>query len=103
MAATRAIEIRTEIPGPRSRDVLARKARAVAGPLVIYLPVVAHEARGVVLVDVDGNSFIDFTGGVGVLNVGHSHPRVVEAAQEQLERFSPPDFPIGPPEGYVRP
>ena len=101
MAATRAIEIRTEIPGPRSRDVLARKERTVAGPLVIYLPIVAHEARGVVLVDVDGNSFIDFTGGVGVLNVGHSHPRVVEAAQEQLARFTHTDFTIIPYEPYV--
>ena len=57
---------------------------------------------GATLTDVDGNTFIDFTGGVGCLNVGHSHPRVVEAAQEQLERFSHTDFTIVPYETYVR-
>src|SRR5207342_51886 len=53
------------------------------------------------LTDVDGNTFIDFTGGVGCLNVGHSHPRVVEAAQEQLARFAHTDFTIVPYEPYV--
>ena len=50
----------------------------------IVLPIVAHEGRGATLTDVDGNTFSDFTGGVGCLNTGHSHPRVVEAATEQL-------------------
>jgi 4-aminobutyrate aminotransferase/(S)-3-amino-2-methylpropionate transaminase len=56
---------------------------------------------GVTLTDVDGNTFIDFTGGVGCLNVGHSHPQVVAAAQEQLARFSHTDFTIVPYEAYV--
>jgi 4-aminobutyrate aminotransferase/(S)-3-amino-2-methylpropionate transaminase len=64
-------------------------------------PIVAAEARGVTLTDVDGNTFIDFTGGVGCLNVGHSHPRLIEAAQEQLARFSHTDFTIVPYEVYV--
>jgi 4-aminobutyrate aminotransferase / (S)-3-amino-2-methylpropionate transaminase / 5-aminovalerate transaminase len=101
MAATRSIELRTEIPGPRSRAILERKERAVASPLVHNLPIVAHDARGSLLTDVDGNTFIDFTGGVGVLNVGHSHPRVVDAAQEQLARFAHTDFTIVPYEPYV--
>jgi 4-aminobutyrate aminotransferase / (S)-3-amino-2-methylpropionate transaminase / 5-aminovalerate transaminase len=101
MAATRSIELRTEIPGPRSRELLARKAKAVAEPLSIYLPVVIQEGRGALITDVDGNTFLDFTGGVGCLNVGHSHPRVVAAAQEQLERFSHTDFTIVPYEAYV--
>jgi 4-aminobutyrate aminotransferase/(S)-3-amino-2-methylpropionate transaminase len=62
---------------------------------------VIEEARGATLTDVDGNTFIDFTGGVGCLNVGHSHPRVVEAAQEQLTKFSHTDFTIVPYEVYV--
>ena len=101
MAATRAIELKTEIPGPRSRAVLERKERVVADPLSIYAPIVIAEGRGATITDLDGNTFIDFTGGVGCLNVGHSHPRVVEAAQAQLERFSHTDFTIVPYEQYV--
>ncbi|MDX6486482.1 MAG: 4-aminobutyrate aminotransferase [Gaiellaceae bacterium] len=98
---TRAIELRTTIPGPRSREILERKERVIADPLSIYLPVVIAEGHGVTLTDVDGNTFIDFTGGVGCLNVGHSHPQVVAAAQEQLGRFSHTDFTIVPYESYV--
>jgi 4-aminobutyrate aminotransferase/(S)-3-amino-2-methylpropionate transaminase len=98
---TRAIELRTEIPGPKSKAILARKTRVVAEPLSVFLPVVIEEGHGATLTDVDGNTFIDFTGGVGCLNVGHSHPRVVAAAQEQLARFSHTDFTIVPYEVYV--
>jgi 4-aminobutyrate aminotransferase / (S)-3-amino-2-methylpropionate transaminase / 5-aminovalerate transaminase len=101
MAMTRTIELKTVIPGPRSREILAGKERVVADPLSVFLPVVIEEGRGATLTDVDGNTFIDFTGGVGCLNVGHSHPRVVEAAQEQLAKFSHTDFTIVPYEVYV--
>jgi 4-aminobutyrate aminotransferase / (S)-3-amino-2-methylpropionate transaminase / 5-aminovalerate transaminase len=102
MATTKTIELRTKIPGPRSRQILERKERVVADPLSIYHNLVIERGQGATLTDVDGNTFIDFTGGVGCLNVGHSHPRVVEAAQEQLERFSHTDFTIVPYEVYVR-
>jgi 4-aminobutyrate aminotransferase / (S)-3-amino-2-methylpropionate transaminase / 5-aminovalerate transaminase len=101
MATTRAIELKTEIPGPRSRQILDRKARVIAEPLSIYLPIVIEEARGATITDVDGNTFIDFAGGVGCMNVGHSNPRVVEAAKEQMERFTHTDFTIIPYENYV--
>ncbi|MFN2467360.1 MAG: 4-aminobutyrate--2-oxoglutarate transaminase [Gaiellaceae bacterium] len=101
MAVTRAIELRTEVPGPRSREILERKQRVVADPLSIYLPIVIAEGRGALITDVDGNTFLDFTGGVGCLNVGHSHPQVVAAAQEQLARFGHTDFTIVPYEIYV--
>ena len=101
MAVTRTIDLRTEIPGPRSREILARHERAVAAPLSIVHGVVAADGRGATLTDVDGNTFVDFTGGVGCLNVGHSHPRVVAAAQEQLERFAHTDYTIVPYETYV--
>ena len=101
MATTRAIDIKTAIPGPRSKEILERKDRVVAEPLSIFLPVVIDQGRGATLTDVDGNTFIDFAGGVGCLNVGHSHPRVVEAAQQQLEKFSHTDFTIVPYEVYV--
>src|SRR4051794_29810942 len=101
MAATRAIRLQTDIPGPRSRQILERKARAVADPLSVYLPIVVAEGRGSTLTDVDGNTFLDFAGGVGCLNVGHAHPRVGEAVQEQAARFLHTDFTIVPYEVYV--
>src|SRR5215218_4568835 len=101
MAATRRIELKTAIPGPCSREVLDRLAASVASPLAITFPIAAAEARGAAITDVDGNVFIDFAGGVGCLNVGHSHPQVVAAAQEQLDRFSHTDFTIVPYEVYV--
>ncbi len=101
MATTRRIELRTAIPGPRSKAILDRKDKVIAGPLSITIPVVIQEGRGSTLTDVDGNTFIDFTGGVGCLNVGHSHPKLVEAAQEQLTRFAHTDFTIVPYEVYV--
>ncbi|HEX7625659.1 MAG TPA: 4-aminobutyrate--2-oxoglutarate transaminase [Gaiellaceae bacterium] len=101
MATTRAITLKTAIPGPRSRAVLDRLAASVASPLAITFPVVAAEARGATITDVDGNTFIDFAGGVGCLNVGHSHPHVVQAAQDQLERFSHTDFTVVPYEVYA--
>jgi 4-aminobutyrate aminotransferase / (S)-3-amino-2-methylpropionate transaminase / 5-aminovalerate transaminase len=101
MVATRSIELRTEVPGPRSRAILERKERVVAGPLALTFPIVAAAGHGARLIDVDGNTFIDFTGGVGCLNVGHAHPKVVAAAQEQLARFAHTDFTIVPYEPYV--
>jgi 4-aminobutyrate aminotransferase / (S)-3-amino-2-methylpropionate transaminase / 5-aminovalerate transaminase len=101
MAMTRAIQLRTEIPGPKSKEILERKEAVVAEPLSIFLPVVVDHAQGATLTDVDGNTFLDFTGGVGCLNVGHTHPQVVAAAQEQLTRFSHTDFTIVPYETYV--
>jgi 4-aminobutyrate aminotransferase/(S)-3-amino-2-methylpropionate transaminase len=101
MAATRAIRLTTEVPGPRSRAIVERKEHAVADALSLYLPIVAAEGRGATLTDVDGNTYIDFAGGVGCLNVGHAHPRVVAAVQEQAARFLHTDFTIVPYEVYV--
>jgi 4-aminobutyrate aminotransferase/(S)-3-amino-2-methylpropionate transaminase len=101
VATTKTIELRTAVPGPRSAAILERKGNVVADPLSVYVPVVAAEGRGAMLTDVDGNTFIDFTGGVGCLAVGHAHPRVVAAAQEQMQRFSHTDFTVVPYEPYV--
>src|SRR5262249_32063957 len=101
MATTRTIAVQTALPGPRSRAVLDRLETSVASPLALTFPVVGAEARGATLTDLDGNVFIDFAGGVGCLNVGHSHPRVVAAAQEQLERFAHTDYTVVPYEVYA--
>ena len=101
MATTRAIEMKTALPGPRSKAVLDRIAAAVAAPLAITFPLVIEDGRGATLTDLDGNTFIDFTGGIGCLNVGHSLGKVVAAAQEQLEHFGHTDFTVIPYEVYA--
>jgi 4-aminobutyrate aminotransferase / (S)-3-amino-2-methylpropionate transaminase / 5-aminovalerate transaminase len=101
MATTKTIDIRTAIPGPRSSEILARKERVIADPLSIFLPIVIDHGEGATLTDVDGNTFLDFTGGVGCLNVGHANPRLVEAVQEQAAKFFHTDFTIVPYEVYV--
>jgi 4-aminobutyrate aminotransferase/(S)-3-amino-2-methylpropionate transaminase len=101
VATTRVIELRTEIPGPRTREILARESRAVAKPLGVHEPVFAAEAHGATITDVDGNTFVDFVGGVGVMNVGHNHPRVVQAIHEQADRFLHTDFTVVAYELYV--
>lgn len=101
MAAIRAIDLKTEIPGPRSREILHRLEASVSSSLAITLPVVAAEGRGATLTDVDGNTFLDFAGGVGCLNVGHAHPHVTEAVQEQAARFLHTDYTIVPYEIYA--
>src|SRR5438067_3404267 len=101
MATTKAIELKTGIPGPRSKEILERKDRVVADPLSIFLPVVIEHGEGATLTDVAGNTFLAFTGGVGCLNVGHAHPRVVDAISEQATKFLHTDFTIVPYEVYV--
>ena len=93
--------IKTEIPGPKSRELMARRHNAVSAGLGIATPMFAKEAKGALLTDVDGNTFIDFGGGIGVLNVGHAHPRVVEAVKEQAERLLHTCFYVTEYEPYV--
>jgi 4-aminobutyrate aminotransferase/(S)-3-amino-2-methylpropionate transaminase len=101
MAAIRAIELKTAIPGPRSREILDRLSTSVSSALAITIPIVAAEGHGATLTDVDGNTFLDFAGGVGCLNVGHAHPHVTEAVQEQAARFLHTDYTIVPYEIYA--
>lgn len=98
----RAIAMRHEIPGPRSKIVLAAKEQFVSRAIGIHLPAAIERAEGALLTDVDGNTFIDLAGGVGCMNVGHSHPRVVRAIVEQAQRFTHTDFSVAPYELYVR-
>jgi 4-aminobutyrate aminotransferase / (S)-3-amino-2-methylpropionate transaminase / 5-aminovalerate transaminase len=95
------IALRTEIPGPRSLEILERERHAVARPLVVHGPVVAASASGSTITDVDGNTFLDFVGGVGVMNVGHGHPKVVQAIHEQSERLLHTDFTVVAYELYI--
>ncbi len=77
----------TELPGPRSRAIIERD-RSVASPsLTRAYPLVADRGSGYVVVDVDGNRFLDFAAGIAVASTGHSHPRVVAAIKEQADRL----------------
>ena len=93
--------LKTAIPGPRSLELMARKTDAVARGIGTTMPVFAVEAGGGVVVDVDGNSLIDFGSGIAVTTIGNSAPRVVAAVQDQVELFTHTCFMITPYEGYV--
>ena len=80
---------------------MERKRRAVPRGWANAIPVFVKEARGALLTDVDGNTFIDFAGGIGAMNVGHTHPRVVEAVSEQVKDFIHTAFQAVPYEPYV--
>lgn len=95
------IQIRTEIPGPKSRALLDRRAAAVPRGVPAVTPIAVVHAEGAVVTDADGNRLIDFGGGIGVVNTGHRHPGVVEAVRTQLDRFAHVCFPVSTYEPYV--
>jgi 4-aminobutyrate aminotransferase/(S)-3-amino-2-methylpropionate transaminase len=84
-----------------NRELQTRREAAVARGVSTMLPVFAARARGAELWDVEGKRYIDFAGGIGVLNTGHNHPRVVKAVAQQLEGFSHSCFQVAPYESYV--
>lgn len=92
----------TDIPGPRSQELFKRRQAAVPHGVGTQLPVFVDQAGGGVTVDVDGNSLIDFGAGIAVVNVGNSAPRVVQRAQQQVERFTHNCFMVTPYESYVQ-
>lgn len=91
----------TELPGPRSAEMTARRAKAVAGGVSSSTPVYAADADGGVIVDIDGNSLIDLGSGIAVTSVGASHPAVAAAVAEQAARFTHTCFMVTGYEGYV--
>lgn len=95
------IQVRTEIPGPKSKEWMRRRQEAVARGVAHATPIFAARAEGAVLDDVDGNRFLDFAGGIGVLNVGHRAPRVVAALREQIDAFLHTCFSVAPYGKYI--
>jgi 4-aminobutyrate aminotransferase/(S)-3-amino-2-methylpropionate transaminase len=91
----------TEVPGPRSRALQARRSEAVAQGVSTAFPVYIESGSGAILVDVDGNALIDLGSGIAVTGVGHSAGPVVEAVRAQAGRFSHTCFMVTPYEGYV--
>lgn len=101
-AKTSSIELKTAIPGPKSIEWMKRKDAAVPRSLGAVLPVFVQSATGATIEDIDGNRFLDFAGGIGCMNMGHTAPEVVEAIQEQSSRFLHTCFMVSPYEGYVQ-
>src|SRR5258707_3174340 len=95
------IQLRTEIPGPRSRALMARREAAVPRGPYNSAPIFMASAEGATLEDVDGNRYLDFAGGIGCLNVGHRAPRVMSAIQEQLDKHLHLCFAVTPYESYI--
>jgi 4-aminobutyrate aminotransferase/(S)-3-amino-2-methylpropionate transaminase len=97
-----AIRLVTELPGPRSRALLARRAAALPSGLGKATDVVIDHAEGALVHDVDGNTFIDLVGGIGMLAVGHSPPNVVKAISDQAAKYIHLCALVGTMEPYVR-
>ncbi len=91
----------TELPGPKSQEIIKRRSDAVSASLGMALPAVITHASGGILLDVDGNQIIDMGSGIAVVNVGNSAPKVVERVQKQVADFTHTCFMIAPYEGYI--
>ncbi len=91
----------TAIPGPKSQEMQARRLKAVSHGVGAALPVYIEKANGAILVDIDGNHFIDLGCGIGVTTIGHTNPGVIDAVSHQVNQVTHTLFTVTPYEGYV--
>ena len=96
------IQLKTSIPGPKSRALGERSSQAVPRGIAQVTPIFVNKAVGAVIEDVDGNHLIDLAGGIGCLNVGHRNTAVIAAVRDQIDRFLHTCFMVTPYESYVR-
>jgi 4-aminobutyrate aminotransferase / (S)-3-amino-2-methylpropionate transaminase / 5-aminovalerate transaminase len=96
------IDLRTAIPGPKSKALNDRRLAAVPRGLSHSTPVYVAKAEGAALEDVDGNRYIDFAGGIGCINVGHRSEPVIAAIRDQLDKHLHTCVQVTPYESYVR-
>ena len=92
----------TEIPGPESQKLHTRRLATVSDGVYATFPVYVERAHDAIVVDVDGNQFIDFTGGIGVMTIGHTNPAVVEAVSNQVAKVTHTLFAVAGYEPYIR-
>ena len=95
------VNIKTSIPGPKSLHLSERRSNSVAKGHGTVCNVFIEKADGSFLIDVDENVFIDFAGGIGTMNIGHSHPRIIKRVQQQLNKYSHTCFSVAPYESYI--
>jgi 4-aminobutyrate aminotransferase/(S)-3-amino-2-methylpropionate transaminase len=95
------INIKTQIPGPKSQLLMEQRYKHVARGPFHATPIFVERAKGSFVEDVDGNVFLDFSSGIGVVNTGHCPDAVVNAIKIQAEKFLHPSFNILPYEGYI--
>ena len=93
--------VQTALPGPKSQALTERRKAVVGAGVASSVPVYAADADGGVVVDVDGNSFVDLGAGIAVTSVGASNPAVAAAVREQIGHFSHTCFMVTPYEGYI--
>ena len=91
----------TEIPGPKSLALIARRKEAVSAGLGMAIPAFIERGEGAILQDVDGNRIIDLGAGIGVVNVGNAAPRVVSRVVDAAQAFTHTNFTTAPYMGYV--
>jgi 4-aminobutyrate aminotransferase / (S)-3-amino-2-methylpropionate transaminase / 5-aminovalerate transaminase len=96
------IQLKTEIPGPKSKALSERRSAAVPRGLSHATPIYVAKTEGAILEDVDGNRYIDFAGGIGCLNTGHRAPGVLTAIERQLDKFLHTCVQVTPYESYIR-
>ena len=89
------------LPGPKASEVIERRKKYVPNAIGCIYPVVIERAEGAIVEDVDGNRFLDFIGGVGVLNIGYSHSEVIDAVKEQADKYFHAMFNTMTHKGYV--
>lgn len=102
MKALSAPKIITEVPGPKSKELLELRERHVPSGVSGHVPTFIKRGEGALFEDVDGNVFLDFAGGIGVLNIGYSHPEVVEAVKKQCDKYFHTSINVVSYEQYVR-
>lgn len=93
--------ITQQLPGPKAAAIIGRRAAAIPDAIKCVYPLVIERGAGAMVEDVDGNHFVDWVGGVGVLNIGYSHPEVVAAVKAQADKYFHGMFNIVTHEGYV--
>lgn len=95
------IQLKTALPGPRSLELIERRKNAMPNGLAKSTDIAIVSAEGGVVQDADGNILLDFAGGIGMMNIGHRNPQVVEAMQQQLEKYIHVCALVATPEPYV--
>lgn len=93
--------VKTELPGPKAKEILERRKQYVPKGISNGIPTFVEKAQGAILTDVDGNSFIDFAGAIGTINVGHCTPEVVEALHDQIDKYIHTGFNVMMYEPYI--